>query len=130
MLCCFIKYAHFLPLVHPFSASGVAKIFLDNVVKLHGVPQIIVSDRDKVFTNLFWEELFKSLGTSLAFSTAYHHQSDEETKRLNQKLEAYLRCMEHLQPSTWATWIAFVEWWYNISHHSTILGILLHNYQL
>lgn len=52
----FTKYAHFFPLKHPFSAKSVAMVFFDNVVKLHGVPHTIVSDRDKVFTSTFWKE--------------------------------------------------------------------------
>jgi hypothetical protein len=72
----FSKYAHFLPLKHPFSAAIVAQVFLDNVVKLHGVPKTLVSDRDKVFTSQFWKALFQTLGTQLALSTTYHPQSD------------------------------------------------------
>lgn len=47
-------------------------LFLDNVVKLHGMPQTIVSDRDKIFTILFWKELFKAMNTKLMYNTAYH----------------------------------------------------------
>jgi hypothetical protein len=49
----FSKYAHFFPLKHPYSASSVATTFLNNIVKLHGLPKTIVSDRDKVFTSNF-----------------------------------------------------------------------------
>ncbi|GKD68132.1 reverse transcriptase, partial [Tanacetum coccineum] len=70
------KYAHFLPISHPFSASQVAQLILDNVYKLHGLPKTIVSDRDKVFMSLFWQSLFKMLQVKLKLSTAYHPQTD------------------------------------------------------
>jgi hypothetical protein len=57
------KYAHFCALQHPFTASTVAQIFMDQVFKLHGMPHSIVSDRDPTFTNNFWQELFKIQGT-------------------------------------------------------------------
>jgi hypothetical protein len=66
------KYAHFIPLRHPYTAASVAKAYLDNIVKLHGVPASIISDRDKVFTSAFWRELIKAVGTKLLYSTAYH----------------------------------------------------------
>ena len=55
------KYAHFVPLSHPFTAAQIAQVFLDNVYKLRGLPKVNVSDRDKVFISLFWKELFKAL---------------------------------------------------------------------
>ncbi|KAJ1703435.1 hypothetical protein LUZ63_003214 [Rhynchospora breviuscula] len=56
------KYAHFLSLSHPFKASTVAQLFLDNVYKLHGLPTDIVSDRDPIFTSQFWKELLNKIG--------------------------------------------------------------------
>ncbi|GJT64417.1 reverse transcriptase [Tanacetum coccineum] len=66
------KYAHFMALSHPFSASQVAQVFIDNVYKLYGLPESIVSDRDKVFMSRFWKDLFVELKVQLKFSTAYH----------------------------------------------------------
>ena len=66
----FSKYAHFISLKHPYTAQGVAQVFLDTVVKLHGAPKTIVSDRDKVFTSSFWTHLFQLMGVKLLFSMA------------------------------------------------------------
>jgi len=61
----FTKYGHFLPLLHPFTAPMVAKLFLNNVYHLHGLPTAIISDRDRIFTSHFWRELFHLADVSL-----------------------------------------------------------------
>jgi hypothetical protein len=114
------KYAHFLPLRHPFSATSVSKIFIDNIVKLHGVPQMIISDRDKIFTSHFWKNLFKSLSIELRYSTAYHPQTDGQSERVNQCVEQYLRCAVQDNPKHWRRWIPMAEFWYNSSHHTAL----------
>ena len=116
----FTKYAHYIPLSHPFTAFGVAKLYLENVFKLHGAPTTIILDRDKIFTSNVWQELMKLLGSNIHMSTAYHPESDGQTERLNQCLEQYLRCMCFLKPKTWFQWISLAEWWYNTSYHSAI----------
>lgn len=68
----FSKYAHFIPLAHPFTALSVAKLFLQHVYRLHGLSSSIISDRDEVFTSQLWQELFHLADVSLKMSTAYH----------------------------------------------------------
>ncbi|WVZ79744.1 hypothetical protein U9M48_027288 [Paspalum notatum var. saurae] len=116
----FTKYSHFIPLRHPFTTQVVAKQFLNHVYKLHGLPAVIISDRDKVFTSNFWKELFQLAGVALHMSTAYHPQSDGQTERVNQCLETYLRCFVHTCPKKWFDWLATAEFWYNSSMHSAI----------
>lgn len=116
----FTKYAHFIPLSHPFSVVTIAQSFFQHVYKLHGLLVAIVSERDKIFTSIFWKELFKLTGVSLHMTSAYHPQTDGQTKRINQCLDTYLRCFVHTCPSKWVSWIASAEFWYNTSHHSSI----------
>jgi hypothetical protein len=71
----FSKYNHLIPLLHPFTAVSVAQTFLDSVYKLHGMPLAIISDRVRVFTSTFWQELFKLTEVTLEMSSSYHPQS-------------------------------------------------------
>jgi transposase InsO family protein len=98
----------------------VAQHFLNHVYKLHGLPSVIISDRDKVFTSALWKELFRLTETTLNMSSAYHPQTDGQTERLNQCLETYLRCMVHACPSKWAKWLSLAEYWYNTTYHSAL----------
>ena len=66
------KYSHFLLLKHPYTAKSVAELFVREVVRLHGIPMSIISDRDPIFVSHFWSELFKLQGTQLNMSSAYH----------------------------------------------------------
>jgi hypothetical protein len=68
----FSKYAHFVPLGHPYTASSMANVFLEAIVCLHGLPESIVSDRDPVFTSKFWTELFSLSSVKLQLSSAFH----------------------------------------------------------
>lgn len=116
----FTKYAHFVPLRHPFTSVTVARAFWDQIIKLHGVPHSIVSDRDRVFTSAMWRAIFEAAGTKLSYSTAYHPQTDGQSERVNQCLEMYLRCAVHDQPKKWRQWLSTAEFWYNTTHHSSL----------
>ncbi|GJS16945.1 retrotransposable element Tf2 [Tanacetum coccineum] len=114
------KYAHFIALQHSFSASTIAQVFLDNVYKLHGLPDSIVSDRDKVFISYLWQSLFKVLKVQLKLSTAYHPETDGQTEVVNKCLECFLRCMTRERPREWPMWLPLAEFWYNTNFHTTI----------
>lgn len=116
----YTKYAHFLPLKHPFSALQVVDSYLSRVASLYGMPKSIVSDRDKIFTSHFWQNLFKRFAIPLNLTTAYHPQSDGQTERVNQCLEMYLCCAIASTPTKWSTWLPLAQYWYNTSFHSAL----------
>ena len=106
----FSKYAHFISLSHPYIAIDVAQAYLDHVFKLHGWPQSIISDRDKVFLSEFWQALLSIQGSTLLMSTAYHPQIDGQTEVVNRCLETYLRCMCNEKANEWTKWLPLAEW--------------------
>jgi len=109
----FTKYAHFV-------AQSVAKVFLNQVYRLHGLPTAIISDRDRIFTSKFWSELFRLADVKLQMSSSYHPQSDGQTERLNQSMETFLRCFVNACLSKWCSWLPLAEFWYNSTHHSAV----------
>lgn len=114
------KFAHFIPVKHPYNAMMIAQLFMDIVVKLHGLPKSIVTDRDTIFVSTFWKQLFKLYRVNLSLTTAYHPQTDGQTERVNQCLEMYLRCSDQDSPKTWKSWLSLAELWYNSSSHSSL----------
>ncbi|XP_073153876.1 uncharacterized protein [Henckelia pumila] len=88
------KSAHFLPVRTTFTMTQFAELYIKEIVRLHGIPVSIVSDRDSRFTSAFWKSLHTALGTKLLFSTAFHPQTDGQSERVIQTLEDFLRaCM-------------------------------------
>lgn len=113
------KYAHFFTLKSDYNSKQVAEVFVKNIVKLHGFPKSIVSDRDKAFTSQFWQQMFKLSGTTINLTIAYHPQSDDQSKALNKCLEMYLRCFTHDSPKEWAKLLPWAEFWYNTAYHNS-----------
>ena len=116
----FSKMAHFLPCSRTLDASQVAKIFFDGVVKLHGLPKSIVSDRDVKFTSYFWKTLWHKMGTKLKFSTAFHPQTDGQTEVVNRSLGNLLRTLVGEHIGNLDLKLSIAEFAYNSSVNRTI----------
>jgi hypothetical protein len=99
------KAAHFIPLGHPYTATSVARAFFEEVVRLHGFPTSIVSDRDPVFTSTMWREIFRLSGTKLHTSSVFHPQSDGQSEAANKVIVMYLRCLTGDRPKQWLRWL-------------------------
>ena len=94
------KSAYFLPIRDGMSTDQLGRLYVREIVRLHGVPRDIVSDRDSRFMSAFWGSLQRALGTRLHFSLAYHPQTDGQTEIVNQILEDMLRaCYRDFQTS-------------------------------
>jgi hypothetical protein len=120
VVCRLTKMTHFVPCCTTDSAADFARIFLDNVHKLHGLPEDIVSDRGSLFVSNFHQEVCKMLGTKLNFSTAYHPQSDGQTERINQIIEQYLRLYCNYLQDNWVSLLPLAEFAYNNTISQTI----------
>ena len=103
------KMVRIIPTHTTATAPDTARLFVDNVVRLYGVPSSIVSDRDSKFTSQFWQSLFSILGTRLAMSSSHHPQTDGQSERSNQTVEQVLRCYTNKFLDDWDSHLALAE---------------------
>ena len=103
------KVAHFIPVRTKYSGDKLAQLYVDNIVKLHSVPSRIVSDRGTQFFSKFWKSLHEAMGTKLDFSSAYHPQTDGQTKRINQIIENMLRARVLTYAKDWEKSLTYTE---------------------
>ncbi|KAD3642141.1 hypothetical protein E3N88_31365 [Mikania micrantha] len=114
------KSAHFLPIQQGHLVSKLSEIFTQEIVRLHGTPVSIISDRDPRFTSHFWKGLQSAWGTRLRFSTAFHPQTDGQSERTIQTLEDMLRACALEWTGNWDEYLCLVEFAYNNSWHASI----------
>ena len=106
---------HLVPINTTTKASELAWIYVNNIVKIHGLPESIVSDRDSKFTSKFWTEVHRLLGTKLLMSTSFHPQTDGATERVNKSVGQTLRTMVKPDQTDWVERILLVEFAINSS---------------
>jgi hypothetical protein len=114
------KVARFVPMRTTFGGDKLAKLYIDRIVKLHGIPRRIVSDRGAQFTSRFWKSLHEALGTKLDFSSAYHPHTDGQTERVNQILEDMLRACVLTYGKDWEDSLPYIEFSYNNSYQASL----------
>jgi hypothetical protein len=113
------KMAHFVPCSESITSRETAELFINNVFKLHGLPQQVISDRGPQFRSQFWKQLLEILEIKVSLSTAYHPETDGQTERVNQVLEQYLRCFISYEQNNWVQFLPLAEFAYNNSFHQS-----------
>jgi len=113
------KMVHFIPTTEKTSAEGLARLFRDNMWKLHSLPKSIVSDRGPQFAAGLMKELNEMLGIKSKLSTAFYPQTDRQTERVNQELEQYLRMFIDHKQEQWPEWLGMAKFAYNNKAHSS-----------
>ena len=114
------KSAHFVPMRMTDSVDKLSRLYVREIVRLHGVPVSVVSDRDPRFTSRFWDGLQGALGTDIRLSTAYHPQTDGQSERTIQILEDMLRACVLDFGGSWETHLLLAEFAYNNSYQASI----------
>ena len=113
------KMVHYVPCSKTVSAEDLAEIFMREVVRLHGIPTSIVSDRGSVFTSKFWATLCYALKVTRNLSTAFHPQTDGQTERQNSTMEQYLRAYVNFEQNDWVSLLPMAEFAYKNSMNAS-----------
>ena len=112
------KMAHFIPTSSAITAADFFFLFADRVVRYHGLPTTIISDRDPKFVSEFWRQLCQRFAIKRALSTAWHPQTDGQTERLNRTIEQMMRTYIQSREEDWPQLLPALELAYNCTPHS------------
>jgi len=124
------KMTHFVATTEGTLAEGLARLFRNNIWKLHGLPESVVSDRGPQFVAELTKELNKILGIETRLSTAFHPQTDGQTERMNQELKQYLRFFVEHRQKDWSEWLVSAEFVViNKVHMATKVSPFMANYR-
>uniref|UniRef100_A0A2D4PW35 Integrase catalytic domain-containing protein n=1 Tax=Micrurus surinamensis TaxID=129470 RepID=A0A2D4PW35_MICSU len=115
----FSKQAHFIPCKGLPSPKHLATVFVQHIYRLHGAPRRIISDRGVQFTARFWKSFLDLMGSTQGLSSAYHPSTNGAAERANAMIECYLRSYTYYQQTEWVEFIAFAEFVYNNTVHSS-----------
>ncbi len=115
---CLSKRIHAIPTVTSLDSAGVTWLFLEHIWCHHGLLEEVISDCGSAFVSNFSHKLAALLGVKLTPSTSYHPQTNGQTERVNQEIEAYLRVFMSHQQDDWADWLPLVEFAYNNKVHT------------
>ena len=113
------KHIHAIPTVTSLDSEGVARLFLENVWRHHGLPDEVISDQGSAFVSKFSKELATLLGVGLTPSTTHYPQTDGQTEHVNQEIETYLRMFINHRQDDWADWLPIAEFAYNNHIHTS-----------
>jgi hypothetical protein len=116
----FLKVAHFIPVKTTYKGAKLTELYIARIVCLHGVPKKIVFNKGTQFTSRFWKKLHEAMDTRLNFSSAYHLQTDGQTKRVNQILENMLRASALKDKKSWDKCLPYAEFSYNNSYQESL----------
>jgi hypothetical protein len=115
----FSKMIRLFPTETTLSLGGLAKIYQDEIWKLHGIPKQIISDRGPQFASRFMKELCDAIGIKRNLSTAYHPQTDGQTEHINREVETFLRHYVNYSQDNWNDTLSSAEFQYNDKTHTT-----------
>ena len=109
VICLLTSMVHLIPSRTNYNASQIAELMFEHIYKAHRLPKNIISDRDILFTSIFWRRLNKLIGTKMCMSSAYHPQSDGATERANRTVTQMLRQCIHTNQKDWVTQLPAIE---------------------